>query len=194
MKMWGKKEVLDDLYRGYFCIACLAAWAQVGRTPKVRVQSSVFVWSRLKMALGCSSRPNPFFPWLQRGARSRAGAGSELGGQLSFALLHCVLIGRLTQALPHVGYQATKLQQESWHHLSAEQMPSQQGRDAEPGCAWKGPRARTCHLQSRIHAPTPPLTFRLESCSLAMLSTSRFPAFQGRFGRACLCLILFQMP
>lgn len=110
------------------------------------------------MALGCSSRPNPFFPWLQEGARGRTGVGSELGGQPSFALLHRVLLRRFTQALPYVGYQATKLQQESWRHVSAEPMPSQQGRDAEPGCAWKGPRTWTSHLESRIRAPNPQLT------------------------------------
>jgi len=156
---------------------------------KVRAQSSAFAQSRLKTALGCSSIS---CPWLQQDARGRT--GGELGGQRSFVTLHRVVIRRLTQALPHIGYQATKLQQESRWCLSAEQMPSQQGRDAEPGGAWKGPRTQTSHLQSRRRAPTPPLTFRLESCSLAVLNTSRFPAFQGRFGRARLCLILFQMP
>lgn len=66
--------------------------------------------------------------------------------------------------------------------------------EAQSLAAWMGSKTWTSHLQSKILALATPLASRLESCHLAALNASRFPAFQGRFGRNCLCLILFQMP
>lgn len=114
MKMRGGKEVLGDLYRGYVCLVCPCSLGTGWKhSLEVRVQSSVCAWPRLKMALGCSSSPSPFFPQLLQ-CQGRTRAGGELGVQPFLTLLQHVLIQGLTQALPHVCCQATKLQHEPW--------------------------------------------------------------------------------
>lgn len=100
------KEALSDLYRGYICLG--SGWEH---SLEVRVQSLVCAQPRLKMALGCSSSPNPSFPQL---LQCWGRAGGELGVQPFLALLQCVLMQGLTQALPHGSSQAQKLQHEPW--------------------------------------------------------------------------------
>lgn len=151
--------------------------------------------ARAEDGFGMQQSPNPFFPQLLQ-CRGRTRAGGDV----------CSAIPCIASACAHPGINSSSATRvPSGHQTAARAMDGIMSLQSKCPHSRGGMLSLAVPAKSQEHGdptckagyvprPLPPLTFRLEICSLTALNTSRFPAFQGRFGKARLCLILFQMP